>query len=151
MAYGYSIIACYLMWYKLNFPEYFWLVKLKYANKENFPKYKRFAVKQGSIILTPHVNGTAEFSVSNRFGDTCLQEGLCNIDGIGNKVAYAIEKEKEENGDFINYKDFQERMPKRIANIKIFNALEKAGALEFNKKKYLKRVAEYNTHLFANG
>lgn len=150
-AYGYSIVACYLMWYKLNYPEYFWLVKLKYANKENFPKYKRFAVKQGSVILTPHVNGTAEFSVSNRFGDTCLQEGLCNIDGIGKKVADAIEKEKDDNGDFESYVDFKMRMPKRVANIKVFNALEKAGALEFSEKKYLQRVKEYNTKLYAKG
>lgn len=150
-AYGYSIIACYLMWYKLNYPEYFWLIKLKYANKENFPKYKRFAVKQGSVILTPHVNGTAEFSVSDRFGDTCLQEGLCNIDGIGKKVADAIEKEKDENGDFESYVDFKMRMPKRIATIKVFNALEAAGALEFSKKKYLQRVKEYNTRLYVKG
>ena len=148
---GYSVIACYLMWYKLNYPEYFWLVKMKYANKENFPKYKRFAVKQGSIILTPHVNGTAKFSVNDKFGDICLQEGLSNIDGIGEKVAASIEEEKNRNGDFKNYKDFQNRMPKRIANIKVFNALEKAGALEFNEKKYLQRVKEYNTKLYAKG
>lgn len=150
-AYGYSIIACYLMWYKINYPEYFWLVKLKYANKENFPKYRRLAVKQGSVILTPHVNGTAFFSVSNRYGDNCLQEGLSNIDGIGNKVAYAIEKERLESGNFESYVDFKMRMPKRVANIKVYNALEKAGALEFNEKKYLKRVREYNVKLYAKG
>lgn len=150
-AYGYSVIACFLMYYKLNFPEYFWFVKLKYASKENFPKYRRFAVRQGSIILTPHVNGTAKFSVSDKYGDICLQEGLSNIDGIGEKVAYSIEEEKNRNGDFKNYKDFQERMPKRIANIKVFNALEKAGALEFNEKKYLKGVKEYNLRLYAKG
>lgn len=150
-AYGYSVISCFLMWYKLNYPEYFWLVKLKYANKENFPKYKRFAVKQGSIILTPHVNGTAAYSVSTRFGDMCLQEGLCNIDGIGEKAAQAIEQEKNANGEFKNYKDFSERMPKRVATIKVFNALEAAGALEFNEKKYLQRVKEYNIKLYAKG
>nr|DAJ94240.1 MAG TPA: DNA polymerase III, alpha subunit [Caudoviricetes sp.] len=150
-AYGYSVIACFLMWYKLNYPEYFWLVKLKYASKENFPKYRRFAVRQGSIILTPHVNGTAKFSVSTKYGDICLQEGLSNIDGIGEKVAASIEEERNRNGDFENYKDFQERMPKRIANIKVFNALEKAGALEFNEKKYMQRVKEYNLRLYAKG
>lgn len=150
-AYGYSIIACYLMWYKLNYPEYFWLVKLKYADKENFKRYERFAVKQGSIILTPHVNGTAEFSVSHRFGDACLQEGLCNIPGVGAKVAVAIEKEKNEYGDFESYVDFKMRMPKRIANVKVFNALEKYGALEFNKNKYLENVKSYNTKMFGKG
>ena len=42
-------------------------------------------------------------------------------------------------------------MPKRVANIKVFNALEKAGALEFNEKKYLQRVKEYNIRLYAKG
>ena len=147
-AFGYAVIACYLMYYKLNYPEYFWLVKLKYANKENFLKYRKFAARSGSVILIPHVNGTAKYSVSDRFGDICLQEGLCNLDGIGEKVAQAIEDEKNKNGDFASYVDFKERMPKRIATIKVFNILEKSGALEFRQSKYLKMVEEYNRKLY---
>lgn len=148
---GYSVVACQLMWYKVHYPEYFWYVKLKYANKENVIKYRRFAAKEGNILLTPHVNGTAKFSISNRFGDECLQEGLSSLDGIGDKVAQAIENEKNENGDFESYVDFKERMPKRIATIKVFNVLEKAGALDFSKKRYLNRVREYNQKLYGKG
>lgn len=139
------------MWYKVHYPEYFWYVKLKYANKENVIKYRRFAAKEGNILLTPHVNGTAKFSISNRFGDECLQEGLSSLDGIGDKVAQAIENEKNENGDFESYVDFKMRMPKRIATIKVFNVLEKAGALDFSKKRYLNRVREYNQKLYGKG
>lgn len=151
MATGYSVVACQLMWYKVHYPEYFWYVKLKYANKENVIKYRRFAAKEGNILLTPHVNGTAKFSISNRFGEECLQEGLSSLDGIGDKVAQAIENEKNENGDFESYVDFKMRMPKRIATIKVFNVLEKAGALDFSKKRYLNRVREYNQKLYGKG
>ena len=80
-----------------------------------------------------------------------MQEGLCNIPGIGAKVAAAIEKEKNEYGDFESYVDFKMRMPKRIANVKVFNALEKYGALEFDENKYLENVKVYNTKMFGKG
>lgn len=150
-ALGYSVIACFLMWYKINYPECFWLVKLKYANKENMPRYKRLAVKAGNVILTPHVNGTAKFSVSDKYGSNCIQEGLSSLDGIGDKVAQAIERERVENGDFESYVDFKMRIPKRIATVRVYNVLERSGALEFDKRKYLHRVEDYNRRLYAKG
>lgn len=148
---GYSIIALIEMWYKIYYPEYFWLVKLKYCNKLDLPKYKGLAVRSGCVILLPHVNGSAEYSVSNKFGSQCLQEGLCNIDFVGLKAAQAIEEERLKHGDYESFPDFRSRLPRRIVTARVLNALENAGALEFNERRYLIRTEKYNSSIYGRG
>jgi DNA polymerase-3 subunit alpha len=146
---GYAFIAAILMWYKVYYPEKFWIVKLKYGNKEMLERYKFNAVAAGNIVLLPHVNGPAEFGMVDFYGEECMQEGLVNIDGIGEKVAEAIVAERKKNGKFLNYQDFVSRMPKKIVNAGSLNALEQNGALEFKMKKWMARVEKYNIELCA--
>lgn len=148
---GYSLIALIEMWYKIHYPEYFWLVKLKYCAKQNLNKYKGLAVKSGCVILLPHVNGTAEFSVNERYGSVCLQEGLCNIDFVGGKAAQAIEDERMLHGDYESFADFRSRLPRRLLTSRVMNALANAGALEFKEKKYFARVEKYNSAVYGRG
>lgn len=148
---GYSMIALIEMYYKVYHPEYFWLLKLKYCNKLDLPKYRGLAVKSGCVVLLPHVNGTAQYSVSNKFGSMCLQEGLSNVDFVGLKAAELIEEEKIKHGDYESFPDFRSRLPRRVVSARVLNALENAGALEFNDKKYLARVEKYNAALFGRG
>ena len=148
---GYSMIALIEMWYKIYYPEHFWLVKLKYCNKLDLPKYKGLAVRSGCVILLPHVNGSAEYSVSNKFGSQCLQEGLCNIDFVGLKAAQAIEEERLKHGDYESFPDFRSRLPRRIVTARVLNALENAGALEFNERRYLIRTEKYNSSIYGRG
>ena len=148
---GYSMIALIEMYYKVHYPEFFWLVKLKYCNKLDLPKYKGLAVRSGCVILLPHVNGSAEYSVSNKFGSQCLQEGLCNIDFVGLKAAQAIEEERLKHGDYESFPDFRSRLPRRIVTARVLNALENAGALEFNERRYLIRTEKYNSSIYGRG
>lgn len=148
---GYSMIALIEMYYKVHYPEYFWLVKLKYCNKLDLLKYKGLAVRSGCVILLPHVNGSAEYSVSNKFGSQCLQEGLCNIDFVGLKAAQAIEEERLKHGDYESFPDFRSRLPRRIVTARVLNALENAGALEFNERRYLIRTEKYNSSIYGRG
>ena len=108
-------------------------------------------MRSGCIILLPHVNGTAEFSVSNKFGSQCLQEGLCNIDFVGLKAAEIIQQEREKHGDYESFPDFRSRLPRRVVTARVLNALENAGALEFNEHKYLTRTEKYNSAMFGRG
>jgi len=149
---GYSLISFILMYYKVHFPEVFWLIKLKYADKEDRrDTYERLAIQSGNVLLLPHVNGTADYSLNTSFGDQCIQRGLTTIKGVGQKVASSIEAEVQTNGAFSNRKDFLERMKGcRIGN-GVLNALEKAGALEFNSKKYLVAVEKYNRMVYNQG
>ena len=148
---GYSLIALIEMYYKVYYPEYFWLVKLKYCNKHDLDKYKAFAIRSGCLVLLPHVNGTAQYSVTEKYDSMCLQEGLCNIEFVGLKAAEEIQAERERHGDYEDYSDFRSRLPRRIVTARVLNALENAGALEFNEKKYFARVEKYNSAIFGRG
>lgn len=149
---GYAMIASILMHYKMYYPLEFWVTKLKYAPDNKLDEYKVSAVHDGNIILLPHVNGEAEFSLTEYDGDKCFQEGLCNIKNVGGKAAQLIAEEKHKNGKFKNYKDFCDRCERsKIVTIRVINALENAGALEFNKNKFLKRTEQYNMTLFGRG
>ena len=117
----------------------------------DLPKYKGLAVRSGCVILLPHVNGSAEYSVSNKFGSQCLQEGLCNIDFVGLKAAQAIEEERLKHGDYESFPDFRSRLPRRIVTARVLNALENAGALEFNERRYLIRTEKYNSSIYGRG
>lgn len=148
-AVGYSIVSVMHMFYKLYYPEQFWYVKLKYApNESDLYKYKINAVNSGSLIMLPHVNASARYSLSEIGGTLTIQEGLENIKNVGAKAAQAIEEERLKNGDYLNYKDVIDRVPKRVLNSRVVKALEEAGALEFRQKVYMKRVEQYNSSLF---
>lgn len=149
-AVGYSLISLMLMYYKLYCPEQFWYIKLKYASTESdLYKYKINAVNAGNIILLPHVNGSVKYSLTDFDGSQVIQEGLSDIKNVGLKAAEAIVAERIKNGPYKNYKDVFDRLEKRVLNARVVKALEDAGALEFNQKKYLKRVEQYNSALFS--
>ena len=63
--------------------------------------------------------------------------------------AEVIEAEREENGDLTDLDEFLVRCKHRAVNKKVLDALEDAGALCFNKKKWLKQVEKYNTSILA--
>lgn len=145
---GYSIISLQLMYYKIYFSQYFWYVNLKYvANDSDAWKYKCLAAQSGNIILTPHINGSAKYSLVDVDGEMCILEGLSSIKNVGLKAAEAIEEEVKKNGPFKDIDDFDDRMPKRTVTARTKEALRQAGALSFNKKNYFKHVEEYNLRL----
>lgn len=146
---GYSIISFILMWYKVHYSFDFWVTIMKFTEKESdIAKYKANAVRGGNLILLPHVNGFAKFEIAEFDGEPCMQEGLSNIKNVGKKVALAIETERLQNGDYEGYQDLIERVPKRLLNTRVLNALENAGAIQFNQKKYMKAIEKYNIALY---
>ena len=57
----------------MHYPEVFWLIKLKYVDKEDQRDlYEHLAIQSGSVLLLPHVNGTAGYSLNTSFGDQCV-------------------------------------------------------------------------------
>lgn len=149
---GYSLISFMLMWYKIHFPVEFWYTAMKYASDEsNLAIYKAEAIKMGNVVLLPHVNASAQYSINTIDGEEALQEGMVNIKNVGEKAALVIEAEREKNGKFTNMDDFLSRVPKRSVNSRCVQALKDAGALEFNKKTYFSRVVKYNSTLYAKG
>lgn len=149
---GYAIISVEQMWYKLHYPSVFWYVKIKYAgNDGDIAKYSEYAVKDGAVVLLPHVNGLAKTSLVNVDGEQAIQQGLVTTKDVGLTAAEQIEKERKEHGDYKSYDDFYDRNIYKGSSVnkRTLEALEVNGALEFNKKRYYRRVVKYNSALYA--
>jgi len=147
---GYAIISEHQMFHKVRYPiEYYW-ASLKYVydvGKEW--ELKREAVSAGDcVIFLAHVNYTAEYSIRTEDGDRIIQEGLRCIKGVGEKGAIQIEKEKLKNGPFKSKQDFIDRCRSRSITKATIEALDKYGALEFSKKRYISRVIKFNSTLY---
>lgn len=146
---GYALISIDQMYYKVHYPTQFWYVKMKYAdNDADIFKYSQFAVKDGAVVMLPHVNYSAKTSLRKMDGEDVIQQGLGIIKGIGEKAAETIEEERRK-GVFKSYDDFYDRCKGRSVTTRVIDILKEQGALEFNKNKYMSRVVKYNSTLMA--
>lgn len=146
---GYALISIDQMFYKVHYPTQFWYVKMKYAdNDADIFKYSQFAVKDGAVVMLPHVNYSAKTSLRKMDGEDVIQQGLSTIKGIGEKAAETIEEERRK-GVFKSYDDFYDRCKGRSVTKGVIKTLKEQGALEFNKNKYMSRVVKYNSTLMA--
>lgn len=146
-AVGYTLISFYEMYYKVYYNTIFWQVKLKYCSDENEWKFQNLAVKDGALILTPHVNGSAYYSIANVDNEDCILMGISSIKGVGDKVAKSVEEERKKNGNYKDIDDLCDRLPKRIITSRVKEALKENGACIFDKKRYFDHVMRYNIEL----
>lgn len=148
---GYSLISVEEMYYKLYHPSAYWFVKLKYAkNDSEYDKFCAKAAKDGSVVFLPHVNYSSEKAKLRKVeGEDCLQQGLSEIKGVGEKAALYILEERKKHGIFTSFDNFYDRCKSRTVTSRVVELLKEAGALEFNKKIYIKRVTKYNSALYS--
>lgn len=150
---SYGMISLEEMYYKVYHPTEFWYTKLKYcADDEKNDGFKAKAVATGDcLIVLPHVNQTANYSLRIIEGEKCIQMGLLSIKNVGEKAAMQIEQERLKNGKFKSYDDFVDRCRSRSITSRVIEALSENGALEFDKKVFYGRVAKYNSTLYMKG
>lgn len=152
---GYSLISAEQMYYKVHYPTIYWYSKLKYAGDDaKVRKYSECAVCDGSAIFLAHVNYSKAKSSLKKFeGEMVIQQGLSDIKGVGEKAAEFIVKERKKNGIFLDFDDFYDRTRCKGSPVNkgVIETLKKEGALEFNKKTYVKRVTKYNSALYQRG
>lgn len=152
---GYSLITAEEMYYKVYYPTFFWYVKIKYAqNDSQYAEFCNEAAKYDAVIFLPHVNYShPKTSLRKLEGEPIIQQGLADVKGIGEKAAEVIYNERMENGIYTSWDNFYDRMQQysRTVNKKVFEMLKETGAVEFNKKLYIKRVTAYNTALYSRG
>ena len=147
---GYSLISVEEMYYKVHYPTEFWFAKMKYAPNDNdYDKFCSLAVKDGAVVFLPHINySDVKTKIRKVEGETCLQRGLAEIKGIGEKAAVEIVEERLKNGIFRSWDDFYDRCKSRVVNVKVLTILQDCGATEFKKNVYLNRVTKYNSSLY---
>lgn len=148
---GYSLISVEEMFYKVYEPSAYWFAKLKYAkNDSEYDKFCAKAVNDGSVVFLPHVNYSSEKAKLRKVeGEDCLQQGLSEIKGVGEKAASYILDERKKHGIFTSFDNFYDRCKSRTVTSRVIELLKEAGALEFNKKIYIKRVTKYNSALYS--
>lgn len=151
-AVAYAMLSAELGYFKAHYPEQFWFVTLKHEWKdENIWRDEALYVRSGGIVFTPHVNGPKQYSLVEQDGEQVLQQGYVNIKNVGAKAADLIEEERAKNGDYKDIDDFIDRCKSRAVTSRVIDALEDAGALQFNRKKYLKQVERYNIAILSKG
>ena len=148
-AVGYALISQEEMWFKVHHPMVFWYVKLKQADMDgDGRRFIKECAADGNIIFTSHVNySKPDFSLRKIEGEPVIQHGLVSVKGCGMKAAIEIYNERKKNGLFRSYDDFYDRCKSRVVNARVLRVLEEAGALEFDKKRYIEQVTRYNTNL----
>lgn len=148
---GYSLISIEEMYYKLYFPNEYWFSKLKYARDDaEMSKFQSLAVKDGSVILLPHINWSQEkTSLRDVDGDHAIMLGFTSIKGVGQKAADAIVAERRAHGVFKSFDDFYDRCKAGPVNSRVIDLLIENGATEFDKKRYLRRVTKWNSSLYS--
>ena len=148
---GYSLISVEEMFYKVYYPNEYWFAKLKYAkNDSEYDKFCARAVNDGSVVFLPHVNYSSEKTRLRKVdNESCLQQGLSDIKGVGEKAASYILDERKKNGIFTSFDNFYDRCKSRTVTSRVISVLKEQGALEFNKKTYLNRVTKYNSALYS--
>jgi DNA polymerase-3 subunit alpha len=149
---GYALISEWQMYHKVKHPVEFWFATLKWEYDEG--KRQQClgeAVADGIVIFLPHVNYTADYSVRTVDGDKVVQVGYNTIQNVGEKAALQIQQERTKNGPFKSYDDFYDRCKSRSVTSRVIDSLLEQGALEFDKKTYIKRVTMYNSSLYMRG
>lgn len=149
---GYTIISVEEMHYKIYHPTKFWITKLKFSKPQDRYKYLANATFSGALIFIPHVNYAVYDSSRKVEGEEVIQEGLVSVKGVGEKAAQYIYNERMANGNYKSFEDFIGRCKVKGSPVNkgIIEKLLDVGALEFNKKVYIKRVTKYNSTLYAN-
>lgn len=150
-AVGYSLVSVKEMFYKVYYPTEFWFSKIKYAPNDNdYDKFCSLATKSGSVVFLPHINYSGvKMRMRKVDGENCLQRGLMEIKGVGEKAAVEIVAERKLNGIFTSFDNFYDRCKSRVVNERVIRLLKEYGAIEFNKKVFINRVTKYNSSLLS--
>lgn len=147
---AYAMLSTELMYFRVHHPLEFWYSTLKYENNEDkLFKEQSAAINDGCVVLLPHVNGPINYDLVDLDGEKVIQMGLTTIKNVGQKAAEAIIEERNKNGEFTDIFEFEKRCKSRSVTTRVIDALEDAGALQFNKKKFLERTEKYNIAVLA--
>jgi len=132
VAYGY--ISYWTAYVKAHYPAEFFAVKLTTEKNDNkFLNLIKDAKLFGFEILPPDINKSdVGFTIE---GENKIRFGLARIKGVGEETAKIIVETRKKYKQFKGLADFTMKAKNRKINKKVVEALVKAGAFDFTKKK----------------
>lgn len=126
---AYAVVSYQTAYLKQYYPVEFMaaLMTSVMDNPSKVSEYIYSCRQMGIQILPPDINeGEGNFSVSG----TDIRYGLSAIKGLGRPVIDAIVAERNENGKFLNLKDFAKRLTGKEINKRTMESFIKSGAVD---------------------
>lgn len=121
---AYTMISYWMAWYKvIDRPAYTTAV-IQY-DRDNAQTYILDAVESGLLVGMPNINySKKEYTLNNN----TIYLPLSDVAFLGEKAVDFVLEEREKNGLFESYADFNKRIPKRTCNNRARGMLERLGA-----------------------
>lgn len=148
---GYAIIAYRTAYLKANYPAYFMasLLSSVMYNTDKIKEYISECGRMGLTVYPPDINKSrSEFIAENN----SVYYGLAAVKNVGRKMAISIEKERELNGDYIDYIDFVRRVPSSDITKRALESLICAGAFDLFgfSRRHLMTVYDRALAMYSN-
>lgn len=133
-AVAYSIISYRTAYLKAHYPSQFMAANLtnEINNPDKFKEYLSLTKQMDIKVRAPSINNsTLNFSVKNND----IIYGLAGIKNVGPNVVAMIIEEREK-GPFKSFIDFLKRIPSKVNNVRVLEALIKSGCFDdFNMNR----------------
>ena len=155
----YAVIAYQTAYLKAYFPAEFMAAMLNsfLGNLDKVPIYINECKRLNIPILKPDINKSlTKFSVENNQ----IRFGLGSVKNVGINAIENIVRERKENGEYVDFTDFCERIYGEQVNKKCIESLIKSGAMDnFGKtratllasfEKIIDTIADSNNRSFKN-
>ena len=126
---AYAVVAYQTAWLKCHYPVAFFAALLTsfVEHSDKVTKYIAVVKSLGIIVLPPDINKSGrQFSVD---GDR-IRFGMAAVKNVGGSVVDEIVAEREQNGDFLGFRDFCQRMAGRKVNKRVVENLIRCGAFD---------------------
>ncbi|MEI6132631.1 MAG: DNA polymerase III subunit alpha [Bacillota bacterium] len=127
---AYAVIAYQTAWLKRYYPSEFMAAMLNsfLGSADRISIYIAEAKGMGIEVLPPDINESGKgFTVK----DGRIRFGLAAVKTVGDGAAAQIIAERTENGQFVNFRNFCERICSRDVGKKCIESLIKSGAFDF--------------------
>lgn len=132
---AYAVVAYQTAWLKCHYPvEFFAAILTSFIeNNDKVTKYIEVVKRLGITMLPPSINKSGRtFSVDGGR----IRFGLAAVKNVGGTMVDEITAERTQNGDFVGFTDFCDRMAGRKINKRVVEGLIKCGAFdEFGIKR----------------
>lgn len=122
---AYTLISYQMAWFKVHHRAAFTTAVLQY-DKANAQAYILDAVEHGLKVEMPDINYSG---LNYTLHGNTIYLPLSDVAFLGEKGAAFLIEEREKNGIYLTYEDFNERVPRRACNNRARVMLEGIGAL----------------------
>ena len=143
---AYAMVTFQTAWLKTYYPNEF-MAALLTSDKDNTEKVVRYIdeVKRMGIELGPPdiCDSQLEFSAITKDDKDIVLFGLGGIKGVGEAAIHAMLEEREENGDYLSWQDFVNRIEPSKVNKRVIEAIIKSGGFDrfgYSRKALLEQI-----------